>query len=495
MLSQNDPVVIVGAGPAGLTAAYEIVKSGRRPLVFEKSDLVGGISRTETSQGYRFDIGGHRFFTKEPEVQNLWLEVLGEDFLSVKRMSRIYYNDKFYQYPLEIGGTLRNLGVVESARIVLSYFKWRLKPFPREDTFDQWVINRFGGRLFMRFFQVYTEKVWGIPCNKIQAEWAAQRIQGLSLFSVLRNAVTGGSKAKSLIKEFQYPVYGPGMMWEAFERAVQRLGGEVRTHADVTAIHCDGGRVTGVTVSQDGRSTRIDSDQVISSMPLSELVEKLDPPPPAAVQNAARGLSYRDFLIVCLFVDQPILFPDNWIYIHSPDVRVGRIQNFKNWSPAMVPDPQKTSLGMEYFCNEGDDLWMRDDDDLIQFARAEIDRLGLANAQDVFGGAVIRQLKAYPVYDGAYRENVDVIARYLATLAGLQTIGRNGLHRYNNQDHAMLTGLYAARNLFGGKYDLWSVNTERSYHEDFTREVGKDAISGSGGRDSVAPSPGFVAQR
>jgi protoporphyrinogen oxidase len=470
---KHHPVVIIGAGPAGLTAAYELVKQGIQPIVLEKSDQVGGIARTETYKGYRFDIGGHRFFTKVEVVQKLWQEVMGDDFIKVPRLSRIYYRDRFFNYPLEISDTLLKLGVLESARIVLSYLKIKLIPCPQEETLEEWVTNRFGRRLFLTFFKTYTEKVWGIPCDKIQADWAAQRIKGLSLTTAVTNALFKTNNTKTLIKEFDYPILGPGMMWERFQAAVEQQGGEVSLEAGVTRLKREGNRIQSVTVRQNGETIELSGDHFISSMPISALIQRLDPPPPDAVLQAANSLNYRAFMIVSLIVDRPHLFPDNWIYIHSPDVNVGRIQNFKNWSPAMVPDASKTCLGMEYFCNDGDDLWKMADTELLDLATRELVKLGLATADEVEDGVVLRQPKAYPVYDRDYRQHLKVIQEFLQTIENLQTTGRNGMHRYNNQDHSMLTGLLAVRNLFGEQHDLWEVNTERSYHEEFIYEKGE----------------------
>lgn len=476
-MTSSNSILVIGAGPAGLTAAYDLAKNNVRPLVLEKADKVGGIARTEVYKGYRFDIGGHRFYTKVPEVQQLWKEVLGDDFLTVPRLSRIHYQGKFYPYPLHFLKTLWNLGPVESARILLSYLKARLWPAPQEDNFEQWVINRFGERLYRTFFKTYTEKVWGIPCHKIQADWAAQRIMSLSLVAVVSNALFGGGAdgPTTLINEFHYPVLGPGMMWERFQQMIDGLGGQVELNAEVVRLTCEGDRITSVVASHDGEERTFTPDHVISSMPVTELVSRLTPPVPGHVLDAAQSLSYRAFVIVVLIVDQPDLFPDNWIYIHTPGVKVGRIQNFKTWSAAMVPDPSRTSLGMEYFCTEGDEVWRMPDDALIALAKHELQQLGLADSNDVVDGLVLRQPKAYPVYDAGYREHVSTLRHYLASIKNLQTIGRNGMHRYNNQDHAMLTGLLASRNLRGEDHDLWNVNTERSYYEDFaTEQVDRD---------------------
>lgn len=469
------PAVIIGAGPAGLTAGYELVKRGIEPIVLEQADKVGGISRTETYKGYRFDIGGHRFFTKVDEVYQFWQEILGNEFIKVPRLSRIYYQGKFYNYPLSILNTLSNLGIGSSCSIVLSYlkakFRAKLNMTPEPETFEEWVTDRFGERLYRIFFKTYTEKVWGIPCNKIRADWAAQRIQGMSLKRAVINAMFGSQNAKSLIKEFDYPVLGPGMMWERCQELIEQKGGSVCMNTAVTRIEREGNRIKSITALTDDRTMKITGDHFISSMPVTALLHRLDPLPPAHVLEAARGLKYRDFLIVALMVKRDHLFPDNWIYIHSPEFKVGRIQNFKNWSAAMVPDSSKTCLGMEYFCDAGNGLWEMPDAELIELASREATALGLGvKREDIEDGVVIRQLKAYPVYDSEYRQHLQVIQDYLQTFENLQTVGRNGMHRYNNQDHSMLTAMLAVKNIMGEKHDLWDVNTERSYHEEFNLE-------------------------
>lgn len=470
---ERHPVVITGAGPAGLTAAYELVKRGIKPIVLEKADKVGGIARTEIYKGYRFDIGGHRFFTKVGEVQQLWQEVLGDEFIQVPRLSRIYYQGKYFDYPLSLFNTLSNLGVFTSALILLSYLKAKVKAKirrPEPETFEEWVTHCFGRRLYQTFFKTYTEKVWGIPCNKIQAEWAIQRIRGVSLKRAVLNAAFGGNNTKSLIKKFDYPILGPGMMWERFTEAVEDKGGQVDLHTTVTSVKWEGQRIKSIVAQQDGQAREIGGEHFISSMPITALVHRLDPLPPDEILQAARSLSYRAFIIVSLIIDAKDLFPDNWIYVHSPEVKVGRIQNFKNWSPKMVPDLNKTCLGMEYFCSEGDELWEMADTELLDLAAKEVARLGFVSESAVEDGTVIRQPKAYPVYDRNYREHLQVIKSYLERFENLQTVGRNGMHRYNNQDHSMLTGLLAAKNIAGESHELWEVNTERSYHEDFTQE-------------------------
>ncbi len=466
-------IIIIGAGPAGLTAAYELVKNNHKPLVLEGANLVGGISRTEIYQGYRFDIGGHRFYTKVTEIEQLWREVLGDGFIQVPRLSRIYYNGKFFDYPLSFKSTLSNLGVLQSGLIIWSYLKAKLifivnKKEP--ETFEDWVIHCFGERLYRTFFKTYTEKVWGIPCNQIQAEWAKQRIKGMSLKEAAINILFGKSKAKSLITTFDYPILGPGMMWEAFTDAVEKKGGKVQLNTKVTKINRKDTKILSLEIEQEGAIKTITAEHFISSMPITALLNRIEPKPPEKVLNAANKLSYRDFLIVALIINKEDIFPDNWIYIHAAKFQVGRIQNFKNWSPKMVPDLTKTCLGMEYFCSETDELWNLSNSELIKLATQELEELGLGKASLVEGGTVLRQKKAYPVYDRNYYEYLTVIRDYLATFENLQTIGRNGMHRYNNQDHSMLTGLLAARNILGEKHDLWEVNTERSYYEEFTEQ-------------------------
>ena len=461
-------MVIIGAGPAGLTAAYELAKAGVASTILEKDSVVGGIARTVNYKGYRFDIGGHRFFTKVGLVEQLWREVLGEDLIRRQRLSRIYYRGKFYYYPLRALNALWNLGLWETARCVASYGWAKLFPRRPEDDFATWVTNRFGRRLFEVFFKTYTEKVWGIPCTEIQAEWAAQRIKGLSLTSAIKNALfgeLGKSKQeiiKTLIDEFDYPRHGPGMMWTRTRQLVEARGSRVVFNAPVERLHWREGAVEAVQAG--GQIYPV--THLISSMPVRELIEKLSPAPSEQLLAAARDLHYRDFLAVAVIINQKDLFPDNWIYVHDKDVKLGRIQNFNNWSPEMVPDPATTCLGLEYFCFEGDGLWTSPDAELIELGKRELGRLGLVDPARIIDGAVVRMQKAYPVYDRGYEAAMRQVREFLPRVPNLQLVGRNGMHRYNNQDHSMLTAVLAARNILGGRYDLWQVNVEQEYHEE-----------------------------
>jgi len=467
--------VVIGAGPAGLTGAYELQRLGDefKPVVLEASNLVGGIARTESHNGFRFDIGGHRFFTKIKEVEKVWYDICGDEFITVPRQSRIYYQGKFYDYPLKIFNALSNLGIYESVRVMASFARWKLFPNKEEKTFEQWVTNRFGARLFHHFFRSYTEKVWGVPCAEITADWAAQRIKDLSLMKVVWNAISGANDSSSLIEEFQYPRLGPGQMWEKMTDRVQENGGEVRMHSYVKRVIREKMRVTGVEVEEKNpktgktRSYIQEGDTFLNSMNLRKLVRSMDPPPPQHVIDAANLLKYRDFMIITLVLDHADPFPDNWIYVHGQEVRVGRIQNFRAWSQDMMADKSKASIGMEYFLNDDEEMWAMDDDVLIKMAAKELETIGLAPAKSVIDGAIIRQPKAYPVYDSVYMEALDTVRDWLQKLENFETAGRNGLHRYNNQDHSMLSAMYAARNIMGADYDIWDVNVERSYHEEF----------------------------
>lgn len=489
-LKPGDHVAIIGAGPGGLTAAYLLLKAGARVTVLEGDNVVGGISRTARYKGYRFDIGGHRFFTKITPVEQLWHEILGKEFISVPRLSRIYYDGKFFDYPLKAANALGGLGLVQAVLIMLSYIKARLWPSPVEDNLEQWVSNRFGTRLYRIFFKTYTEKVWGIPCTEIRSEWAAQRIQGLSLAKAIISAASlqkRSTKIKTLINEFQYPRLGPGQMWEMTRDRILEMGGAVLMEHYVTAVELADGKAVAVRAKTADGEQRIAADHVISTTDVRALVAAFDPPVPAPVRAAGDGLRYRDYLVVALMIDRAKLFPDNWIYIHSPEVKVGRIQNFNNWSEAMVPEPDKTTcLGLEYFCFEGDGLWASKDEDLIALATKELRSLNLIGDAKVFDGTVVRMRKAYPTYDGAYREHLDNVRAYIDTIPNVHCVGRNGMHKYNNQDHSMLTSMMSVWNMQGASHDVWSVNTDFEYHEEMKLEAGTPAA----GTDAGAASPG-----
>ena len=467
----------MGAGPAGLTAAYELMKHDVPVTIIEKDpSYVGGLARTVEHKGYRFDIGGHRFFSKNQEVEDLWTEILGPEMLTRDRLSRIYYQGKYFAYPLKAANALWNLGLIETIRCMASYARARLFPMPHPRSFEDWVRNQFGWRLYKIFFKTYTEKVWGISTTELSADWAAQRIKSLDMWLVIKSALLPHRKPSrrddivtTLIDSFRYPRLGPGQMCERVATIAGEKGQPVIFGHAVDHIKHDRGRVRKVvTKTASGQIHEYAGTDFVSSIPIRQLIDRLDPAPPEAVQKAAKSLCYRDFISVALMIDRADVFPDNWIYIHDPSVRVGRIQNFKNWSPAMVPDQSKTCLGLEYFCFEGDGLWTSDDATLVKLATKELEQLGVCTADQVFDGVVVRQPKAYPVYDDAYQQHVDVVRDYLRTqLSNLHLVGRNGMHKYNNQDHSMMTALLVARNIAtGSSYDPWNVNAEAVYHED-----------------------------
>jgi protoporphyrinogen oxidase len=473
-------VVCIGAGPACLTAARRLAGEGAEVIVLERDPVhVGGISRTEHYKGFRFDVGGHRFFSKSAEIEALWDDILGDQLITRPRKSRIFYNGKLFDYPLRAMDALTKLGFFESTLCVMSYLKARIFPIRDPQTFEEWVTNEFGHRLFSIFFETYTEKVWGMKCREISADWAAQRIKGLSLGGAIRSAVkpkwisnmqAGGVRAKTLIESFRYPKLGPGQMWEAAAEQIRERGGQVRLGMNVEALGRNEATGEWTVVARDasGQENAFDCDHVISSAAIAELADCIQPAPPEPVLVAAHALRYRDFLTVALIVRDVDCFDDNWIYIHDSSVKVGRIQNFKSWSPHLVPDPELNCLGLEYFCFSGDGLWESPDEALIRLADEELIQLGLVTPGHVVDGTVIRQRCAYPVYDENYEDRISLFREWLEKdMPGLHLIGRNGMHKYNNQDHAMMTGLLTAENILAGeqKFDVWQVNQDAEYHE------------------------------
>ncbi len=476
-------IVVLGAGPAGLTAAWELQRHGRKCTVLEQEAVVGGLSRTVEHNGFLFDIGGHRFYTRSALVEQIWKDLLGGDLLTRNRISRIYYRGRFFQYPLDLKDVVAGLGVPEILRCAGSYAWSHIRPTRPEDNFEAWVRNRFGQRLFEIFFRSYTEKVWGMPCRNISAEWAAQRIRGLSFRSVVSEALrrnangsgaqpNGNGQVRSLIHKFYYPRRGPGMLWNRMAQLLRGNGSRVLTEMPVERIRWEPGRIVSVVAG----GQEIETESLISTLALRDFVERLDPHGPDWLCEAAAGLRYRDFLIVTVMIRGANLFPDNWIYVHEPGVSVGRIQNFNNWSPEMSPDPEITCLGMEYFCSEGDALWTASDTELFLRAKRELEHLRLAGGREIIDGSVLRIKKAYPVYDANYRKSQAAFRRFLDVVPNLQFAGRNGLHHYNNQDHAMLSGIMAARNLLGARYNVWGVNDDGAYLEEAADDLSSEWI-------------------
>ncbi len=473
---RSTTVSVIGAGPAGLTAAYLLARGGADVTVFEADrEQVGGISRTANYRGFLFDIGGHRFFSKSREVEKFWDEILPDDMLVRPRSSRIFYGGKFYSYPLRPLEALRNLGLLESFLCGLSYLHARLRPNQNPRNFEEWVTNQFGARLFRTFFKTYTEKVWGMSCQEISADWAAQRIKGLSLGKAVFSALLprppeGADQVKTLISSFRYPRLGPGMMWQECAKKFCALGGTVLMGRNVVGCDYDAESAQWTLTIEDpeGVRTTTQSDHVISSTPIRTLVRFLTPRLSERGRAAAEALRYRDFLTVALICRHDPAFDDNWIYIHEPNVKVGRIQNFRSWSPEMTPDPAFSCYGLEYFCFEGDHLWESSDRVLLDLAATEMETLGLTSRSDIVDGCVVRQPKAYPVYDDDYAANVAIIRAELEErFPTLHLVGRNGMHKYNNQDHSMMTAMLTARNVLAGEnlFDVWEVNEDAEYHE------------------------------
>lgn len=465
----DDRIVVIGAGPAGMGCANTLAAAGRPCMVIEKDRSPGGLCQTINYNGYLFDMGGHRFLSRSADVNRLWREVMGDDMLHVKRLSRIYYRKKYFNYPLSFFNTFWNLGPIESFLCVASYLKWKA-PRPSDDeTFESWIIRRFGKRLYNIFFKVYTEKVWAVPCSDISADWAQQRIQGLSLRVAIKKAILGsGEGPKTLSEEFFYPRTGPGEFYKRLMESDAARCAQFLFGRTVVKIKHDGQKIISVVFRDflEERTEEVPVGHLCSSMPLPVLVDMLEPRAPEEVMAAAGKLSFRSFLTVNVILDKEHVFPDQWIYVHSPEVRLGRIQNYKNWSPAMVVDLKKTSLGLEYFCTEDDNLWVMNDVELINYALGELEKIGIASRRHFITGFVVRRSHAYPVYALDYRKHVNTIRMFLGQFSNLQTIGRSGLFRYDNSDHALTTGICAARNILGPeRRDIWEINTDKEYLE------------------------------
>lgn len=465
-MSNKKTVLIIGAGPAGLSAGLELAKNGYKPIILDRENQIGGISKTIFKNGNRFDVGGHRFFTKSEEVDKLWRDTLGKDFRSTARLSRIYYQKKFFLYPIELKDTLRKAGFATSVACLCSFVRYRLFPIKNEKSFADWTTNRFGKKLFLMFFKSYTEKVWGISTDELSADWAAQRIKGLSLWEAVKNSLFKPKvKVKSLIEKFDYPKYGPGMMYEQMAANIKKMGGEIIFGVTINELDHENGHITAVRGTDgSGKKVTYCADSYLSTMPLPDTARFLSPSI-KSLAGVEKKLTFRDFLTVNLVVNVKNIFPDTWIYVHDPAVTVGRVQNFKNWSKDMAKNPQITPIGCEYFCNQSDALWNTPDKDLIELAGEEMEKMGLIKKADVIEGNVYRMRDAYPIYLGDYQKEIVKIRREIEKFDNLHVAGRGGMFRYNNMDHSILSGLYSARNIMGANLNVWEINADEEYHE------------------------------
>lgn len=455
--------LIIGAGPAGLTAGLLLAEKGEKVTLLEKSNQVGGISKTVSYGKYRFDIGGHRFFTKNLAVSELWKKIMPKDFLEKDRISRIYYQGKFYNYPLEPINALANLGLFQAGWAFLSHLKAKSQPIKPEKTLEDVYINSFGYYLYEKFFRVYSNRLWGIPPSQMAPDWGKARVGKLSLFSAVKDAFfPQKAEIKSLIKKFNYPKFGPGQMWEAFAEKIKKAGGEIKFNSKVKNINHNKRQITSVVTEED---QELKLDELISTMPIKDLINSLVPQPSEEILKAASQLKYRDYILVALMIKAAKIFPDQWIYIQDPGFMNVRVQNINNWSLAMVGEKGKTVLGMEYVVSQDDPLWQMKDKKLIDLAKKEAEKLGFIKADQVVDAKVVRELKVYPVYDLDYQKHLSAIKNYLSSFRNLTLIGRNGMHKYNNMDHSMLTAMLAVENFAGAKHDLWKVNADQEYHE------------------------------
>ncbi|MFA5029355.1 MAG: FAD-dependent oxidoreductase [Patescibacteria group bacterium] len=466
----EEKFIILGAGPAGLAAGYELAKNGKKVVLIEKDDGVGGLSRTKKYQGHYFDLGPHRFFTKNNEVESLWRALLGNDFLELPRLTRIYYKKNFYHYPLQPVDALYKLGLVRSVWVIGSLLKTKFKNLffrKPEASFEDWVTNRFGSKLFSIFFKSYTEKLWGISTRDLGADWAVQRIKNLSLISAIKNAIFGDEhgKVKSLIERFNYPKRGAGMMYEKMAENIKKLGGEIIYNANVKNILHDEDKVSGVIIEDQSGERQVAGDYIISSLALNDMIRALSPLAPENVLRAAENLRFRSLVIVYLVVEASQVFPDNWVYVHEPDLKVTRVQDTSSFGPYLSENKNQTMVCLEYACWSGDALWSQSDDELVEMGKRDIAAMGLLGGSRILDGLVGRIPYAYPVYAFNYEDNLKIIFDYLGQFKNFQTVGRSGLFHYNNMDHSILTGIFAARNFMGSNYDVYKVNAEADYHE------------------------------